>query len=369
MGGTALEGTPLAWPSVSRDAPSSTVPLVFVGARVAGGAEIPRGTGLEDVAPTIADLIGLGRPHPTVRSGDSVGSVLAEGRRPRLVLEVVLKGIGSRDLLKAPGAWPFLRSLARRGASTLEAEIPSLPVDPAAVATTLGTGGVPTEHGMTGTVVRNDDGEAVRAWGQDSPFAVIATLGDHLDELLGQRPRIGVVGTEVSDRGLIGGNWYIDNDRDDVIIGAGRSGPQAGAALRLLRTGYGRDDAPDLLAVVLDDSIGRMDRALRRLVEGAVAMSRRSAVVVVTSMGSRREPSGASMSWRRVEATVEREVGRPVVEATALGGLFLDQQLLVDSGITEDGVMRVLGRLRGPEGPPIMADVFSGIAVTFGEYC
>jgi hypothetical protein len=369
VGGTGLGDARVAWPSVSPDAASRTVPLVFSGTGVATGASIPPGKGLEDVAPTIAEIIRLRRPHPGVRSGEAIAGVATGGRGPRLVLEVVLKGIGSRDLRDAPKSWPYLRSLSRRGASTLEARIPSLPLDPAAVATTLGTGGLPNEHGMTGTFVRNDRGEVVRAWGRGTPFGVIATLGDHLDELLRRRPRIGVVGTAVSDRGLIGGNWYIDTDRDDVTLGSGRSDSQVSAALDLLATGYGVDGTPDLLAVVLQDSIGRMDRALQRLAQAAFEASDGSAALVVTATGSARTPADRWVSSQRVETRVERDVGRPVVEATTLGGMFLDQRLLAESGTTEDPVVQSLREMKAPQGGPLMADVFSGIAVTFAEYC
>jgi hypothetical protein len=369
VGGTGLGNAPFTWPSVSPEAASRTVPLVFSGTGVASAASIPPGTGLEDVAPTIAEIIGLRRPHPEVRSGQAIAGVATGDQRPRLVLEVVLKGIGTRDLRDAPTAWPYLRSLARRGASTLEAQIPSLPLDPAAAVTTLGTGGLPSEHGMTGTFVRNDDGAVVPAWGRDSPFAVIATLGDHLDELFEERPRIGLVGTAVPDRGLIGGNWFIDTDRDDVILGSARSDSQVSAALELLRTGYGRDGTADLLAVVLHDSMGRMDRALRRLVEAAFEAADGSAAVVVTATGSAWKPAGRPVSSEEVEARVEREVGSPVVEAITLGGMFLDQQLLAESGTTEDPVLRALREMKAPGGGPLMADVFSGTAVTFAEYC
>jgi hypothetical protein len=369
VGGTGLGNAPLVWPSVSTVDATSAVPLVFFGTGVASSAIIPEATRVEDVPETIAAVIGLRRPHPRVRSGDAIDGVATGGPPPRLVLEVVLRGIGSPDLRAAPRSWSHLRTLLRRGAGTLEARIGSLPLDPAAVTATLGAGGLPYEHGITGTFVRNDDGAVVRAWGRGSPFAVIATLGDHLDELRAQRPRIGVVGTAVSDRGLIGGNWYVDGDRDDVVIGSGRSGPQVSAALDVLRTGYGRDATPDLLAVVFQDSIGRTDRALRRLVEAAFNVAEGSATVVVTATGSTRKPLDEWVASKRVQARVERELGRPVVEATTLGGMFLDQEILAQSGTTEDAVVRALRQMNDPEGRPLMADVFSGIAVTFGEYC
>ncbi len=263
---------------------------------------------------------------------------------------------------------PHIRSLAERGAATWEAEIPSLPLDPAAVATTLGTGGLPSEHGMVGTYVRNERGEVVRAWGPDTPFSVIATLGDHLDELHGQDPRIGVVGGAASDLGLIGGNWYLAGDRDDAVLDATDAEAATDAALRLLEQGYGDDDSPDLLGVALDGSLSEMDAAVGELVDAARMGSGGKALIVVTSMGSA-QPLHDALSWQQVEARVERQTGKRMVEATALGGMFVDQDVLARSGITEDALLDALRGLRGPAASRLMADVFSGIAVTFGEFC
>ncbi|MGH2696919.1 MAG: hypothetical protein ACRDIW_08000, partial [Actinomycetota bacterium] len=74
---------------------------------------------------------------------------------------------------------------------------------------------------------------------------------DDLDELRDQAPRIGLVGTAEWDRGLIGGTWYLENDRDDVILEP-RPARQVDAAAELVATGYGRDDVPDLLAVAME---------------------------------------------------------------------------------------------------------------------
>jgi hypothetical protein len=363
-GATGLAST-ASWPSADagRD---DAVPLVFAGAGVHRGAAVPAGVRLDVVAPTVAELIGLERPHPGVRSGEAIPGV-ALGERPRLVLEIVWKGVGSGDLHDAgPSGSRTLRTLLRDGAGTLDAGPGSLPLDPTAVLTTIGTGGLPRDHGITGTLVRNDDGRVVTAWGRGSPFSVIATLGDDLDELMHQAPRIGLVATAGSDRGLIGGNWYIDNDRDDVVLERGPRA-QAAEAGRLLASGYGRDEVPDLLAVAMDGPVPAMDRAAGRLVEEARRASGGLVAVVLTATGSLRAESGVSAS--SFERSLDDDLGADVVEATALGGVFLDQRVMTASGITDDRVIRAVRGIRGPDGDRLVADVFPQIAVTFARYC
>jgi hypothetical protein len=58
-----------------------------------------------------------------------------------------------------------------------------------------------------------------------------------------------------------------------------------------------------------------------------------------------------------------------VVEATTPGGLFLDQDVLASSGLSEDPVIEHLRELRAPDGGPLLADVFPQVAVTFARYC
>jgi hypothetical protein len=254
----------------------------------------------------------------------------------------------------------------KEGVGTLEAEVGSLPLDPAAVLTTIGTGGLPQQHGITGSLVRNDEGRVVRAWGRGAPFSVIAALGDDLDELLRQEPRIGLVAADPSDRGIIGGNWYIEGDTDDVAM-ASRPDRAGAEAVRILRSGYGTDAIPDLLAVTLQGPVSVLDRVLGELVEAANRASGGSAAVVVTSTGTGGSAAG-SVPVEELEREVERRTG-PVIEASALGGLFVDQEALASSRISEDRVVSALRDLRAPDGTRLMADVFPSIAVSFARYC
>lgn len=359
-GAEGYDGPGPIWPRVGEDE-RHRVPLVFAGPGVTG--EVPAGATLDRLAPTIARAIGLARPHPEVRSGKAIDEVRVEAR-PRLALLVAWKGIGSGDLERRPGAWPMLRSLLDQGAGSLDADAASQPLDPTAVLTTIGTGGLPAEHGITGSVVRNDAGAAVAAWSEPAPFSVIAALGDDLDEMNRQEPRVGVVASDPLDRGVIGRDWYVEHDTDDEIV-VGSPADGADTALELLASGFGADEVPDLLAVVLEGSIRAMDRATRAIVE--VVLAEETTLLVVTSTGS----MGASpdpVPADQIARQAEREAG-PAVEAVATGGFFLDQDAIGEGRTSEDRVMREVRRAEGPGGERIFADVFPGTAVEFAEFC
>lgn len=362
-GGTAFgadEDQP-AWPA--SDVTAARVPLVFVGDGIAPDAEIPEGTGLDDVAPTIAEILGFDRPHPGVRSGRAIEGV-ASGAEPRLVVEVVLKDVGSSDV-ESGEEWSSLRHLLDRGAATLEANAGSVPTDPAAILTTIGTGGLPHQHGVVGTLVRNDDGEVVRAWGPRAPVHIIATLPDDLDEELGQEPLIGLVQSDPSDRGLIGGDWYIDNDQDRVVTE--RAAPAA-AVKRLLGEGFGGDEIPDFLAVALEGDAGFLDEQLGRIVRLISGASTEAALVVTATGG---HPDVVDVDAATVEGALESAVSgaSPVIGAMAPGGVYLDQEALAGGDVSEDDVLQALRTVEGADGRRLLADAFAAIAVSFARYC
>lgn len=345
-----------AWPSVERG--PERVPLAFAGAGVDPSAPVPAGTGLDDVAPTIAAVAGVERPHPEVRSGEPVPGV-ASGAPARLVVEIVLEGVDGAGV--AAGGWPAVTGLVRRGAGTLEAVVPSEPLDAAAVTTTIGTGGLPRDHGVTGALVRDDAGRLVRAWSRRAPVSIVAALGDDLDEVGRGRPLVGLVAGDPLARGLVGRAWYVDVDRDDVVY-ARSLAARVHAAERLLKAGYGDDAQPDLLAVSLAGEPRRVDAAVARLTAAAERAAPGGAAVVVTATGDA-GASGPARDARALARAVERRVGAPVVEAVAAGGLFLDQDVLAAEGVTEDEVVDALLR------DDVFADAFPAIAVSFARYC
>lgn len=348
------------WPSVA--AIPRRVPLVFAGAGLVAGT-LPDTVGLHDVAPTLASLMGIDRPHPEVRSGRAIPQVETAGAVP-LVVQIVWRGVGSADLEDDPQAWQGLRAIADEGMSSLEAEVPSLPADPAAVLTTIGTGGLPSEHGITGTIVRNEAGEVVTAWGRKAPVSIIAALGDDLDEVTGQRARVGLIAADPADRGVVGKDWYVGTDRDDIAVAAATDRELR----RLLDRGYGEDDIPDLLAITLSGSIGEMDRITANLVE-TIEDEVPDAVVAITSTGS--PVTLADLRVEEVVAKVDGILGgrRSVVDAASPGGIFLNRRVVTSEAIDEDEIADAMARVTDSAGKRAFADVFPAIAVSLGRYC
>jgi hypothetical protein len=359
-------GVRVPWPSSG--SARTTVPVVFYGAGVRTDAAVPRGVTLDRIAPTVARALGFERPFPEVRSGAPVdGLTYASPDPPRLVLLIAWKGVGTAELLALGEDWPFLSSLLRDGAGTVDAETGSLPVDPAAMLTTIGTGGLPSQHGITGSLVRNDEGEVVPAFSRGAPVQVIATLADDL-EAADRRTLVGLVGTDPSDRGLVGGGWYPDQDPVDRIIGDSGAAPLA--VRTLLGVGFGADEVPDLLGVVMDGPVGALDRRTRTIVRATERATDGSALVVLAGTGSPAADRHALPAAELV-ARVEAEVpgAEAVVAADVPGGLFLDQDALTRAGITGQVVADALLRVSTPEGERMFADAFQGFAVSFARYC
>ena len=356
------------WPAMQTD---DRVPIVFSGTGVTSGVEVPSGTTLDDVAPTVAEILGFDRPFPKVRSGTAIDGV-ADGERPRLVVLIAWKGVGSADVPTPP---PALSSLLQDGAGTTLGETGSLPLDPAATLTTIGTGGLPFQHGITGTYVRRDDGTVVRAFSRGQPVPVIATLADDLDapdsangaSPYDQRPVVALVATQVEDRGLIGGTWYEGHDVDQVRIA---EGDHAVDAARDLLHGMGTDDVPDVLGVVLDGGVRDLDRRTDEIVSAAEEASGGSALVVVAGTGTT-EPRGTAAADTAVVDAIEQAVPGPAhaVAATVPGGVFLDQAVLQDAKITGQVAVDAMLSVTSADGREMMVDGFQGFAVSFARYC
>ena len=360
-------GTGPEWPSlepISRD-----VPLVFAGTGINSDARVPDGTRLDAIAPTLADAVGFKRPNPQVRSGTAVEGVVS--KEVPLVVQVAMKGIGSEDLESATGDWPRLKRLIDEHGGTLKADAGSLPLDPAAILTTIGTGGLPSQHGIVGTVVRNNEGEVVFAWGPETPVSIIATLADDLDENFSQRSLVGLIRSDVTDGGLVGGNWYVDVDKDEHVHEVGDPAEVVG---RMLDKGYGRDEVPDVIGIALKGDIEEMDRRLGEI-EDVLSEQADEWTMAVTSTGTNVRLSDTNHTGREISEYMELQVpkSKQVIEAIVPGGLYIDQDALGRVGLTEDDILGPFAELH-EEGPvasasPIFADAFSSFAVSFSRYC
>ena len=340
--------------TVTGTEPDGRVPLFFAGTGVRTGAPVSNDATLDDVAPTIAEIIGLERPHPEVRSGTAIPGV-AEGNAPDLVVVAVVEGLGVAEFTDGP--WRRMRDAAGMGTTT-DAGVGSQPNDPAAVLTTIGTGGLPRQHGITGRLLRNDTGKLVEAWGPQAPVSVIATLADDMDESLGQDPLIGMIATDPSDRGLIGENWYVDTDKDLFRIARSpeRAADEVSAAIE---AGFGDDDVPDLLGVVLSGPAGEVDRALGRITAPLRMDPAPSMAVVMTGTGSPPPDNGDVIG--DLEGSIAGS--KRLIEGAVPGGFFVDQRALASTGTTEDEVIDAVADTGA------FTDAFAAITVSFARYC
>ncbi len=365
--GSTGRGEGPVWTSLSSVA-DTRVPIVFFGTGISPDA-LPEGTGLDQIAPTIAAAIGLRRPHPSVRSGEQVSGV-AGGDEPRLVLQIAWSGIGTADLRADPKAWPALRSFIDEGAGTLEGTTGSLPIDPAASLTTIGTGGLPSQHGITGSLIRGDTGDVVAPWSPKAPPSIIATLGDDLDRSSGLASKIGMVEPDTSDRGLIGGTWYPGRDDDSIVL-ASRAADQTAAVRRMLAQGFGSDPAPDILGIVMQGSVEEMDRELREVMEMARRATNGSVLITVAGTGGSPRIPAAAMSADDLASAIDSATGidTPLVQAAIPGGVFLDEEALIEAQVSGQVVQKAFIEISDPNGAPAMADAFQAFSVSFGRYC
>ena len=365
---TDLEGLRMPWPTAGT-LTDTHVPIVFAGAGVTSGASVPDGTTLDRVAPTVSEILGFEREHPEVRSGTAVAGI-ANGETPSLVLLVGWKGVGSSELENRPQDWPFLSSLLDDGAGTLEGDTGSLPLDPSATLMTVGTGGLPSQHGITGSFIRDGQGEVVEAFRPDLPVEdrqIIATLADDLDDA-NHSTLVGLVATDERDRGIVGGGWYPGEDPVDVVIGDSAAAPLAVEVH--LSTGYGADEFPDIIGVVLEGRVRAMDSWTREIVTEAERATSESTLVVVTGTGSGEASRHAVPDGELVEAVEDAVPGdAPAVAATVAGGVFLDQAVLREEQVTGQVAVGAMLSATGPDGERMLADAFQGFAVSFARYC
>jgi len=365
-GGTGgrASGASSIWPYPDQ-ASETTVPIVLYGDGVISGADVPDGTGVDQIAPTLANIVGLGRGHPEVRAGVAIDGIW-ERATPRLVVMVGIKGLGGPTVQH----WPYLLSLMKQGDGTL-GSTQSLPIDSAASLTTFGTGGLPSQHGITGSLIRNGTGDLTPAWGKGAPGSVIATLADDLDYERNNEPLVGMVSTDERDRGLIGDGWYtLGSDSDPFIVA--QPTKVADAAAKMLGKGFGRDNQTDLLGVTLDGSRPQeADAELQALVQDANAVSGGSLTVAIAGTGSAAAPGKDAVTAKSVVLQVQDKVGAPgVVETAVPGGLFLNQQILSDRGLPAGKIVDALaGATDGKSGQPLVLDAYPAFSVSFARFC
>lgn len=183
------------------------IPLLLFGKPYVRPGRIEEPALQQDVAPTLAALLGL--PVPASMSGRVLTEALAEtSRRPRVVLLAVLDGMRADYFDRLADDLPNLSRLRREGVWFQNARVSYIPSVTAAGHATIATGTDPRFHGISANAFFDRrSGEAMGPYPEMSPSAyMVPTLTDHWNLATDGRAVILVQGT--TPRATVGLGGY-----------------------------------------------------------------------------------------------------------------------------------------------------------------
>ena len=205
------------------------VPLVLYGPgyiRAQGDLTLEREVTLADLAPTLAELLGIDMPDA---EGQALTEVLVpESERPeppRMIVTVVWDGGGWNVLERWPDAWPNLQRLISGGTSLVDAVVGSSPSVTPAVHATMGTGAFPARHGIVDIPMRQGM-RVPDSYPNKSPkFLQLPTLADLFDPRTDNRAKVGMVAERAWHLGMMGrGAFHEGGDKDIAVMSEGGEG-------------------------------------------------------------------------------------------------------------------------------------------------
>jgi hypothetical protein len=212
---------------------------------VEGRAPVQRDATVADIAPTLAEMIGLRNRR---WDGRSLPEVAAVDRRPRVIVVVVLDGVGRNVLAAHDGAAAFLTKMQNRGVDFAKATVGSSPSNTPPIHTTIGTGVFPRRHGVPHVQMRAADGSFVDPFEENDGASIrVPTLADLYDVAVDNRAEIGLAATVNWHLGMIGqGSAFPGGDADKVVL-LNDGGEQ-----------YGTGSLYDLVPVADPAALGRL---------------------------------------------------------------------------------------------------------------
>jgi predicted AlkP superfamily pyrophosphatase or phosphodiesterase len=167
-----MHGSP--WPYDSR------IPFFFYGPRFLRQGTFSEPVVLQDMAPTLAELLGVSMPPTSV--GRSLGTILQARKEspPRLILLAVLDGMRPDYFDRHAAALPTLDRLRRQGAWFGNARLNYLPTITSIAHATVVTGADPRAHGIVANAFFDwTTGRPAEAYPALSPRHLMAlTLAD-----------------------------------------------------------------------------------------------------------------------------------------------------------------------------------------------
>jgi hypothetical protein len=93
-------------------------------------------------------------------------------------------------------------------------------------------------------------------------------------------------------------------------------------------------------------------------------------VIAVAGTGSLAVAKQTSLPADEVVRRIDAEIPGTtnIIEAAGASGLYLDQNALIETELTEDAAIDALQELRAG-GEPVVVDSFASVAVSFAKYC
>jgi hypothetical protein len=204
------------------------IPLVLYGpGYIQGGGDLglERESTVADLAPTLAELLGI--DWPTDRAGAAISeALLPEAERPtppKVILVVAWDGGGWNVLNQWPKAWPNLKRIMRRGTSVQNVVVGSSPSVTPAIHATMGTGTWPNQHGVVDLQWRNEAGVVRGSYDGEKPaLMLVPTLADIYDPTTNNEAKIGMLAERNWHMGMIGHGAYLEGgDKDIMVLGSG----------------------------------------------------------------------------------------------------------------------------------------------------
>ena len=199
------------------------VPLLLYGPgfiKSQGDLTLDREPTLADMAPTVAELLGV--PFPEDRPGVALSEALVpedqRSRPPKVVLTIVWDGGGWNVLDAWPDAWPNLKRLMEEGTSVANTIAGSAPSVTPAIHANIGTGAFPKQHGIVDIPIRDDNGIGGAYQGRTPRYLEIPTLADLYDPMTGNAAKIGMFAYKSWHLGMIGHGAFIDEGDKDIAV-------------------------------------------------------------------------------------------------------------------------------------------------------
>ena len=183
---------------------------------------IDRPVDVTDIAPTMAELLGLGFDAPA-------GSVLHDALLPasqrpdppKAIVTAVFDGGGWNVLSEWPDAWPAQLRYMRAGTTYTNAINGSAPSVTAPIHANIGTGAFPRVHGIPENACRLPDGQIGDVAFEQADMRLLSaeTVADAWDRSTSNEAWVGMVGYESWHLGMMGrGASAKGGDRDPAVL-------------------------------------------------------------------------------------------------------------------------------------------------------